>query len=238
VSLLTFIGRGGLAGACAGLLSGLVSTILAEPIMDRAIVLEHAHAAAGEDHGAELFTRSTQHVGLLVATTLTGLSLGLIFGVVYAVLHRHDRTADPWGRALRLAGAGFLAVSLLPFVRYPANPPGVGDPATVQARTAGWLAAIALGLATVVCARQLGAWLVHRNASLPVRQLAPVGVVLLGLAVLFLLPGSPDAVEVPADLLWTFRLLSLLASAVIWAGLGVGFGLAGLRRAAAVPQPA
>ncbi|HCT80396.1 MAG TPA: hypothetical protein DGT23_28310 [Micromonosporaceae bacterium] len=235
VSTLTYIGRGGLAGACAGLFSGLVSLLLAEPTIDRAIALEHEKAAAaGEEHGAELFTRDVQHIGLLIAATLTGLAIGIIFGLVYAILHRNQPEADPWGRSLRLAVAGFLGVGLLPFLRYPANPPGVGDPDTVDARTTAWLAAIVIGIATMLTARLVSASLAKRVASEPVRQLATVGVVLLGFAVLFLLPNSPDAINAPADLLWTFRIFSLMAIAVLWAGLGVGFGLAGLRSKQAV----
>lgn len=238
MSLLGLMGRGGLAGACAGLASGLVSLVLAEPVIDRAITLEHERSvAAGEEHGAEVFTRSTQHVGLLVAAVLAGMALGLLFGLIYSILHRRDPDADPWARSLRLAAAGFVGVSLLPFLRYPSNPPGVGDPDTVDARTAAWLAAIAVGIATVVAAGQVSGWLTRRAATQPVRQLAPVAVVLAGLALLFVLPSSTDPIEVPADLLWTFRLLSLTGIAVLWAGLGVGFGIAGLR-GARVAQPA
>ncbi|MEV4411727.1 CbtA family protein [Catellatospora sp. NPDC049609] len=232
MTLLSLMGRGGLAGACAGAASALVSLLLAEPVIDRAIELEHAAAGAG--HGAELFTRDTQHVGLLVSVILAGMAIGLLFGLVYAVLHRRDPEADPWGRALRLAGAGFLGVSLLPFLRFPTNPPGVGSEATQQARTVTWLAAIVIGLATVSAMGLVAGRLARRGAALPVRHLAPVGVALLGLAVLFLLPSSGDEIGTPADLLWSFRLLSLLASVVLWAGLGVGFGLAGLRAEASV----
>ncbi|GAA1402983.1 CbtA family protein [Catellatospora coxensis] len=230
MSLLSLMGRGGLAGACAGALSAVVSLVLAEPVIDRAIALEHANA--GDGHGAELFSRDTQHVGMLVSVILAGMAIGLLFGLVYAVLHRRDPGADPWGRALRLAGAGFLGVVFLPFLRFPTNPPGVGSEATQQARTATWLAAIAIGLATVSAAGLLAGRLAERGAALPVRQLAPVGVVLVGLALLFALPSSGDPISTPADLLWSFRLLSLLASVVLWAGIGVGFGLAGLRAGA------
>lgn len=228
MSLTTLIGRGGLAGACAGLVSGLFSLVLAEPVMDRAIALEHQRSAAsGEEHGAELFTRDVQHIGLLVATVMTGLAIGLIFGVIYAVLHRRDPAADPWARSLRLAAGGFVGVSLLPFLRFPANPPGVGDPDTVDVRTIAWLAAIVIGLAAIVGAAEVSRLLARR--SVPARQLAAVGVVVIGLAALFLLPGSVEVTGVPADLLWTFRLFSIAGTALLWGGLGVAFGLAGLR---------
>lgn len=225
MSLITSVGRGGLAGACAGLVSGLVSLLLAGPVLERAIALE---AVAGEEH--ELFSRDVQQVGLVVAAVLTGVALGLIFGVVYWYLHRHDPASDVWGRSIRLAGAGFLAVGLLPFLRFPATPPGVGDPGTVDTRTAVWLAAIVISVAAVALAWNIA-------SAAPTRQLAAAGVIVAGLALLFALPGSVSVGDFPADLLWTFRLLSLLTIALVWAGIGVGFGLAGARQAAPSQGP-
>ena len=172
-------------------------------------------------------TRSTQHVGLLVATTATAMAFGLVFAVVYALLHRRDVDADPWGRALRLAAAAFTGIWLLPFLRYPANPPGVGDPGTIGLRTNAWLAAIAISLIAVVLAWKIHSHLVARGTSAPLRQLAVAGLLIATLASLFALPDNPDTVDVPAILLWNFRLLSVAASGLLWATLGVTFGLLG-----------
>lgn len=215
-----YMGRGGLAGACAGLVSGLFSLLFAQATIEAAIALEH-------EHGAEPFTREVQQVGLLVAAVLAGVAIGMIFGAVYALVHRTG-AVDPWRSALRLAAAGFVGVSLLPFLRYPANPPGVGDPATVDQRTALWLSAIAIGIATMAAA----GYARSRLSGRPRRDLVTLGVVLSGLVVVLLLPAPGPAGDVPADLLWTFRVFSLASTAVLWTGLGVGFGLAGLRRAA------
>lgn len=220
--MLGFIGRGGLAGACGGLLSGLFSLVFAEGTVNSAIALEHSE-------GAEVFSRGTQYVGLLVTSMLAGVAIGIIFGVVYAVLHRREPDTDPWARALRLALAGYLAVSLLPFIRYPANPPGTGDPDTVSVRAAWWLAAIAIGLATMAAVAEVRKRLT--SASTPVRDLATVGAVVLGLAVILLLPATPPSDSVPSELLWSFRLYSLAATGILWAGLGAGFGIAGWRAA-------
>jgi len=225
--MLGFIGRGGLAGACAGLLSGLFSLVFAEATLDRAIALEHSE-------GAEVFSRDTQYAGLLVASVLAGVAFGIIFGVVYAVRHRRDPGADPWGRALRLGIAGFLGVSLLPFLRYPANPPGTGDPGTVSVRTAWWLAAIVIGLATMAAVAEVRKRLAA--VATPVRDLVTVGVVVLGLIVIMLLPATPPADTVPAELLWSFRLYSVAATGILWLGLGAGFGLAGWRAARPVAR--
>lgn len=99
-SLLSLLGRGALAGGAAGVLSGGFSYLLAAPVLDRAVRLEAAREeASGASAAAEVFSRSTQHAGLLVATVVTGAALGVLFAVVYAILHRRDpdsETARPY----------------------------------------------------------------------------------------------------------------------------------------------
>jgi hypothetical protein len=238
-ALLRLLGRGAAAGGMAGLLAGGFSYLLAEPIMDRAVRLEAArHGGHDHEHTEEVFTRTEQHLGLIGASVAAGIALGVLFAVVYAALHRRDLDDRPWERSLWLAGAALTGVWLLPFLRYPANPPGVGDPDTVGLRTVAWLGAIAIGLASVFVARRVYTHL--DRASPPVRQAAGAAVVIAGLAALFLLPDNPDPIDVPAPLLWDFRLLSAGTSALLWAGLGVAFGALALRASAArrVPAPA
>jgi hypothetical protein len=234
------LGRGAAAGGIAGLLAGGFSFLLAEPIMDRAVRLETARqSAAGHAHeqADEVFTRTQQHLGLVLASVAAGIALGVLFAAVYAALHRRDLDDRPWERSLALAGAALAGIWLLPFLRYPANPPGVGDPGTVGLRTASWLGAIAIGVAAVVVAWRVYAQL--DRAAPPLRQAAAAGVVIAGLAALFLLPDDPDPVDVPAVLLWDFRLLSAATSVLLWAGIGVAFGCLGLRaRSAGARRPA
>jgi putative cobalt transporter subunit CbtA len=227
-TLPRLLGRGAAAGGMGGLLAGGFSYLLAEPLMDRAVRLESArHAAAGGEHTEEVFTRGEQHLGLIGASVLAGIAFGVLFAVAYAALYRRDLDDRPWERSLGLAGAALIGIWLLPFLRYPANPPGVGDEATVGLRTASWLGAIAIGAAAIVLARRIYVQL--GRAAPPVRQGAAVGVVLAGFALLFLLPDNPDPVDVPAGLLWDFRMLSAASSVLLWAGLGVAFGALGLR---------
>ncbi|MCX9192359.1 hypothetical protein C3Y87_13255 [Carbonactinospora thermoautotrophica] len=244
-TLRTLLGRGLVSGGLGGLAAGAFSYLLAEPVMDRAVRLESArvaaegaHSHAGEHH-AEVFTRATQHLGLVVGTTVAGLALGVLFALAYALLYRRDPTTDPWGRSIRLAAAAFTGVYLLPFLRYPANPPGGGDPATIQVRTATWLGAIVISLLGLVAAWRAQAHLAQRGAPARVRQLATAGLLAVTLVLLFLLPGTADPIEVPAPLLWGFRLLSVSTQAVLWGVLGVTFGLLAehTARAARAPSP-
>jgi hypothetical protein len=226
VTVAAHLRRGLLAGVLAGLLAGLFGLLVAEPAIDRAIALEEEqHAAAGEPHAHETFTRDTQKVGLIVGTTVTGTAVGALFALAYAGLRRRIEGTRPWTLSLLLAAGGFLGVFALPFLRYPANPPGVGDPETIGTRTVLWLGSIVVGLASVSLAGILRRWLAQRGTGRPVQDLASAGVVVLGLGALFLLPSNTDPVETDASLLWTFRMLSVAAQAVLWGGLGAIFGL-------------
>lgn len=250
-SLLPMVGRGALAGTVAGLAAGVTSYVLVEPVIRKAIEAEEARSSAAtaghaEEHAEEIVSRAGQEGGLLLAFVITGLAIGILFAVAYAMLHRGDLElrgdADPWRRSLLLAGGGFLGAVLLPFLRYPANPPGVGDPATIGTRTWTWVAAIVIGIAVVAAAVQVARWLSERGAAVPVRQLAAAATVVAGLALLWVLPANND--EIPGDvagLLWDFRVRSLAASAVLWGVLGAAFGLAGqwaARRSAEGSEPA
>jgi predicted cobalt transporter CbtA len=246
--LLPLLGRGLAAGGVAGLASGLFSLLLAEPVMDRAIRLEEKRSAAeaasahsghaGHGNAAaqaeEVFSRGTQHLGLVVTAVVAGLAIGVFFTVAYALVHRSApaprNDSRAWQRALGLAGAGFLALSLLPALRYPANPPGVGDGGTVTERQGLWLAALVIGVLGMVLAQQVHARLGQAGHGLPVRQPGAAAAVVATLAALFLLPDNPDPVPVSATLLWDFRVLSLGGHAILWAVLGAAFAAPALRR--------
>ncbi len=204
--------------------------------MDRAVRLEAARTAAadararvagqGVAHHAEVFSRSTQHVGFVVATLATGAALGVLFGILSAVLHRAGPDPDPWRSATALAAAAWFGVFLVPFLRYPANPPGVGDPDTLGFRTNSYLSVLVIGMVGAVLAVRVRRRLPAR-ASL--RELAVTTVLVATVALTFLLPGNPDQLDVPAGLLWQFRLFALATSTLLWAALGSVYGLMGER---------
>lgn len=243
VALPRLIARGALAGAAAGMVTGLFSLLLAEPIMDRAVRLEqagaaaehsHSHAGPPADHHTEMFSRGEQHFGLIVSTVASAVAFGVLFAVVYALVHRRDLRARPWERSLGLAGAALVGLWLLPFLRYPANPPGTGDPGSLGLRTATWLGAIVISPGTVLLAWRIRERL--HTVGAPARQGSVALIVCAGLALLFLLPDNPDAVAVPPELLWDFRLAAAAASVLLWITLGAAFGLLGMR--ALRPAPA
>jgi predicted cobalt transporter CbtA len=214
--------RGLLAGLIAGLLAGVFAYAVGEPKVDAAIAIEQAGEPAGEHAHDELVSRDGQKGGLFLATALFGTALGGIVATAYTLLRRRLRTGSDTRAALGLAGAGLLGVVLVPFVKYPPNPPAVGNPATIDQRTISYLAIVVIGLvavwAGVVAARtQHVEWRRYAAAAAGFLVVVIVGYVLL-----------PTIDEVPAtfppSLLWNFRIASLGTQAILWTVLGLTFG--------------
>jgi predicted cobalt transporter CbtA len=227
----TYLRRGLAAGLLAGLLAGLFAYLVGEPLLDRAIAFEEASAEASAGHGrnhaeGQVFSRSTQKVGLFFATGLFGTTVGGIFGLVFAFFRERLAAASDLRRSVYLTAALFAGAFAIPFLKYPANPPSVGDPSTIGARTAAYFTLVALSLLAV-----LAAWLAARGlrerGTEPLRRRAIVGTgLLISVAILFLiLPPAASAEGFPSGLLWGFRLSSFGTQLVFWAGLGALFGL-------------
>ena len=221
--LASYLRRGMAAGLLAGLLAGLFAFFIGESFVDQAIRLEEASAGS---HGGEIFSRAAQKVGLFFATGLFGVTVGGIFGLAYAYFRSRLASETDWTRSLSLAAAIFAGAFLIPFVKYPANPPTVGDPATIGERTASYFAMVLLSLLAVLTAWQIAKILRERKVAAPVRHLSVGLGLVLALTVPFVgLPAAPDPGGFPAGLLWDFRLSSLGTQLVFWTGLGVIFGL-------------
>lgn len=218
--------RGLAAGLVAGVLAGLFGLAFGEPALDRAIAESHAHEndeVAGSAHAhseEDAFGRGVQKVGLVVGTSLYGAVIGGVFGVVSAFV-RGRSALGGWARSLALAGAIFVGAVLMPFLKYPPNPPG-GD--STASQTPAYLAMVALSLLAIFFAWRV--WRRMAGVAIPVRRLSVGGFLIVSLATLYaLLPTSIGPGEVEAGVLWQFRLASIGTQAVLWGALGCVFGL-------------
>jgi len=218
--------RGLLAGVLAGLLAVGFAALFGEPPLDLAIGFETLTHHA--DHAAEpaLVSRAVQRsVGLAFAGVACGAALGGIIALVFALAYQRIGRFTPRMLAALLAGGGFVATVLAPQLKYPANPPSIGTPATIGLRTALYFEMILIALAALVLAVLLARWLLHRagawNAWL-IAALAFIGIVAAVQAVLPAINEVPDGF--PAAVLWHFRIASLGMQFVLWAALGIIFG--------------
>jgi predicted cobalt transporter CbtA len=209
--------RGLAAGLVAGVLAGLFGLGFGEPALGRAISIEEASAGGGE----EVFSRDTQRVGLVVATALYGAGVGATFGIVSASLRGRTASRSGWHRSIGLAAAGFTGAVLVPFLKYPPNPPGAG---ATSSQTPAYLALVGLSLLATFFAWRIA--LKMNDAPAPVRHLSVGGFLVAAFGALYvLLPGGVGVREIPADVLWQFRLASIGTQAVLWGALGCVFGL-------------
>jgi predicted cobalt transporter CbtA len=234
--------RGLLAGLVASVLAFVFARLFAEPVIGRAIAFEDGrteveHAQGVHEHGVELFSRGMQgNAGLGFGVLLFGVAMGALFAVLFCVSYGRVGNVGPRLLSVQLAAGAFVAVYLVPFVKYPPNPPAVGQADTIGMRTELYLlavfASVALAVAAVWLARrltaQLGAW----NAGL-FAAAAYLGVTAV---VYVLLPNVAETPEpmrdasgtisypgFPADVLYEFRLLSLATQLVLWVSIGLVF---------------
>ena len=230
-SMKAFLGRGALAGIAGGIAAALFQWSVTENQIRVALELEAANSSG---HGDEMFTRTTQVIGGMVAAGLYGLFLGLIFGFACAVLWRGLPGRTAFARSIRLATVAFVAWVLVPALKYPANPPAVGDPDTVGQRTASYLGLMAASLILAYMAWSLWQILSERGDDGAKRFAIVVGGYLAVIALFYVIfPANPDSLDVPAHLMWHFRIDSLAGNALLWLVVGTVFGFLGdyVRRA-------
>ncbi|MEV5239116.1 CbtA family protein [Streptomyces cinnamoneus] len=226
VSVRALLVRGMLAGLITGALALVTAYLLGEPHVDAAIAFEEAHSHDHGDGGVELVSRTMQSTGGLATGILVyGVALGGIAALAFCVALGRIGRFGPRATAALVALGAFVAVFLVPFLKYPANPPAVGDPDTLDQRTALFFLMIALSVLLAVGAVILGRRLAPRLGNWHATVAAGAAlVVAIGLAYAFLPAGDNVPEGFPATLLWEFRLSSLAVELVLWTGFGLVFG--------------
>lgn len=245
------IARGALCGAIAGLLTFVFGRVFAEPHIQKAIDYEAGrHAAqelldksAGAHEHSELFTRTIQaNVGMGVGMIAFGIGMGVLFALVYAVCLGRVGRLRPRPLALLVAAAGFVGLYLAPFLRYPANPPAVGQEDSIAERTSMYLLMVLCSVVFLALAVWLGQRLRARFGNWNASLLAGAAFVLAIGVVMAVLPsfGQPgSAYETPlpltdatgairypgfpADVLFYFRLYSVAGQLLLWTAIGLLF---------------
>ncbi len=238
-----------IAGLMAGILVSIFHFVVTERVMDNAIEIEQQlHRVQGATGETLLVSRDAQKVGLFIGFIGYGLAYSLLFGVVYHLSQSWLMARHGFRRDLLIGLVAGWSVALFPFIKYPANPPGVGDPATIEYRQVIFLAFIALSVVNTFLALALHRYLdrvrpawsgSHQKWAIPIASY------LAGASAMYIvMPANPDAAEMPADLVWTFRLLSFVGLALFWTAFSACLAwllgtsdAAHARRSTVLPRP-
>jgi len=236
----TIVAAAVLIGILAGLCGAIFGSVVTEPRVDDAIALEEQRATdehADDSGGDEVrVDRSDQKgAGLFAAYALAGAAFGLILAVT--TLSLRTTTGGPFRRVALSGLILATAITVTPWLKYPPNPPAVGNPDTVGERERYYVLAIVLAALLLAGAAHLSArlrragWADHRRIA------AVVLAGLVGFGVMFAaLPPSPDEVTAPANLVWQFRINSLTGNLLVWTLLTLGLGVLWSEAARAAAQ--
>ena len=213
-----------LAGAIAGTILGAINQVAVEPYINHAVELEMQNTNQSNQiiNPAEFTAyRLWQRGGEMLAGTILGLSIGSLFGIVFAFTHNSVPGSNNKKKALIVAGIMWFVLFFIPALKYPANPPAVGDPETIYYRQSLYVAFLvisgssALGLAFLY--RKMGA-LNIKKYIIPVAYAAIISGAYLAM------PANPDPINAPMDLVMGFRITSAITISMFWGLLGVIFG--------------
>jgi hypothetical protein len=219
---------GMLVGIFAGLLAFGFAKIFGEPQVDRAIAFEDQMSEArGETPGPELVSRTVQSgIGLLTGVVVYGTALGGLFALAFAFAYQRIGRLSARGTAALLAGAGFVALVLVPALKYPPNPPAVGEPGTIGYRSELFFSMMLISIAALGIAIAIAPRLAARYGSWNSALLVAATFIGIIVAAQFILPDInevPD--QFPAVVLWRFRIVSLGIQLILWATYGLLFGI-------------
>ena len=216
-----------ISGALAGLVHGTVNFAIVEPYLDQAIGLENESLfASGEAEDTLEFWaeyesyRIWQKSGQVLAGVILGLAMGSLFGIVFALSKNSLPGKNDISKAVILSGIMWLALYLIPFLKYPANPPTVGDAETVVLRMMLYVTFIIISGVAVV-----GFYKLAKKLNSNKKYLALVGYAGFMMLLFVAMPDNPDEITAPMNLVSEFRFVSVLGVSSFWGCVGIILGL-------------
>jgi len=248
--------RGLLVGLMAGVVGFVFARVVGEPQVSAAISFEdrqaeqpaagvddHDHAAGGAvadsahaGHATdEVVSRRVQSsFGLALGVVVTGVAFGGLLALVYAFSIGRVGPPGPRPLALAIALGVLVAGFVVPFLKYPANPPAVGAPETAGRRTALYLVMVGVSLVAAAGAVLVRRHLLLRHDRWNATVLGAASYLAVVVVAYLVLPGVDEVpAGFPADVLWSFSMASLGIQCVLWVTIGLAFGALEERRRAA-----
>ena len=221
---LTLVGITLASGVIAGIILAFLNLGIVEPTIDKAIALEvQNQVSSGENvNMSELIDyRYWQKGGALAGGAIYGAGLAALFGVIFVFARNNLPGKNNKRKAIFLAGIMWFVLFLMVALKYPANPPAVGDPETIYYRETLYVGYIlisgfaALGMAIL--------WIRTRMNSKKIT--IPLMYAAIMVTAFVVMPSNPDKIEISMDLIQTFRILTAITIGIFWGVLGIIFGL-------------
>jgi len=215
-----------ISGASAGLIHGTVNFVIVEPYLDQAINIENQNlfASGDEEDTSEFWVnyegyRVWQKSGQILAGVILGVSVGSLFGILFALSKNSLPGTNNVKKALILSGIMWITLYLIPFLKYPANPPTVGDGETVVFRAILYLSFIAIsGIGA------FGFYKLSQKFKNKKKLIALIGYCIFISVSFVMLPDNPDKITAPMSLVNEFRLMSVLGVSSFWISIGIILG--------------
>ena len=222
---ITFIFISLFSGAISGLILAGMNLIVVEPFIDKAIGFETArHVAAGEhiDTNEQNSYRFWQKSTSLIAGSILGMAYGSLLGIVYAFINKALPFSKDIKKTVFLSLVIYAVVFLIPFLKYPGNPPAVGNPDTIYIRESLYLGFLAI---STISTLGLGILFYKFKSVKHISIIIPIIYAAIISSAFFIFPPNPDKISIPMDLVYSFRIASALTQLGFWIILGIIFGL-------------
>lgn len=226
--LSSYLKRGLAAGAVGGLIYGLFVALIGNNLIRYAETFEHGHEEA-------LTAVIAPQAMSVMAGVVWGLLLGVIvFGLLYYFLEPVI-PGDEETSILLLGGAGYLTLSIGPWLVLPPQPPGLEQALDTQTRI--WLyvgmmvaSVLACGFATALYhqLREYGQSVAAGGAV--------ISFALLAIPVLFA-PANPTTGPVPQRFIVTYQWVTVFGQFTLWLVMSTGYVLIRRRIGQPVPVP-
>ena len=214
-----------ISGCFAGLIHGGLNLVIVEPYLDQAIGIENQTLfATGEEEDTTEFWveynsyRIWQKGGQVLAGAILGTSIAALVGIVFLFVRKTLPEGNNVKKTLILSGLMWFTIFVIPFLKYPANPPTVGETETVVLRGILFVSFIAISGLSAVGFYQIYKRLKNRKI------LAFIGYAVFISIAFFLMPENPDEITAPMELVEEFRGASFIAVSVYWLTLGLILG--------------
>ena len=215
------------SGGMAGFVHGTVNFAIVEPYLDQAIGIENQSLfASGEAEDTLEFWaeyesyRIWQKSGQVLAGVILGVAMGSLFGIVYALSRNSLPGKTDVTKAVILSLIMWITIYLIPFLKYPANPPTVGDGDTVILRAVLYVSFIAIsGISALLFYK------ISKKFQNKKKYLGILGYGIFISVVFFAMPENPDEITAPMNLVTEFRFMSVLGVTSFWGSIGIILGL-------------